>query len=66
VSIDFSTKIISLTSYLFTSGAQPEGNLGHFPPPGNFKTFRSNFDVLQKLSKNEDEIVYSNHENFIF
>jgi len=29
--------------------------------PEILKTLHSNFDILQKLSKNKDEILYSNH-----
>jgi len=44
------------------SGAQPGGEaFGAFVLPEIFKTLHSNFAICRKLSKNKDEILFSNH-----
>jgi len=42
-------------------GAQPGGAFGAICPPRNFQNIAQQFWNLQKLSKNKDEILYSNH-----
>ena len=53
--------VCRLRSICSLAGAQPRGGIWSICPSRNFQNIAKQFWHLQKLSKNKDEILYSNH-----